>query len=704
MKNAKTFPVERCVVAIGMLLSLAPSSVMAQRTDEEDLASIYGDKNTVSVSTGSPQALARAPSVATVITAADIAAIGARDLDEVLSQVPGLHVSRSFTGYNPIYTFRGVHTQYNPQVLMLINGIPITSVFLGDRGNIWGGMPAYNIARIEIIRGPGSALYGADALMGVISIYTKTPDEMEGSKVIADYGSHNTRNLSLLQGGELGDVKLGLFLRVGSTDGNDKTIEVDAQTGLDQSFGTRASHAPGQLNLQYDAVDAQLDAQSGDFTLRSAYKKRSDMGSGSGLAHALDPDGFNSTERITADLTWHNAKLVRDWDFTLQASYFHLNEKSDLVLYPPGAFGGSFPDGMLGAPYKWERHYNLNGSAYYTGFANHRLRVGAGYQNLDLYKVKESKNFTFQYVPGVGNVPVPLGSMVDVSSTNPFLWPRKREVQYAYVQDEWNLARDWTLTAGLRYDHYSDFGSTTNPRVALVWDAAYNVTTKLMYGRAFRPPSFVELYNINNPVSIGNPDVKPEKSDTVEAAISWQPNARWQLGANIYSFRLRDILRFVPNADPTTGNTAQNSGSLKGHGLEMEASWDASRSLRVVGNMAFQHTRDPATGQDPGNAPGRLAYLRADWRFASRWTLVPQLNHVADRAREPGDTRAPLDDYTLVDLALRYDGPQRNWSILFAVRNLFDADAREPSPAPGLIQNDFPLLGRNYLIQGTLSF
>ena len=123
----------------------------APQTEEEELALAYGDKSFVSIATGSRQPIARAPSVASVVTAEDIAAIGAADLDEVLETVPGLHVSRSPIGYNPIYTIRGIHTQYNPQVLMLVNGIPITGVFVGNRSQIWGGMPVEDIAAIDRI-------------------------------------------------------------------------------------------------------------------------------------------------------------------------------------------------------------------------------------------------------------------------------------------------------------------------------------------------------------------------------------------------------------------------------------------------------------------------------------------------------------------------------------------------------------------------
>ena len=129
--------------------------------DEEALIELYGDEDVISIATGSAQPISKAPAVATVITAKDIKEMGATDIDEVLETVPGLHVSRRAANYTPIYTFRGIYATENPQVLMLVNGISINNLFVGDRSQVWGGMPVENISRIEVIRGPGSAVYGA---------------------------------------------------------------------------------------------------------------------------------------------------------------------------------------------------------------------------------------------------------------------------------------------------------------------------------------------------------------------------------------------------------------------------------------------------------------------------------------------------------------------------------------------------------------
>ena len=84
------------------------------------------------------------------------------------------------------------------------------------------------------------------------------------------------------------------------------------------------------------------------------------------------------------------------------------------------------------------------------------------------------------------------------------------------------MQNDLNLTAGVRYDHYSDLGSTTNPRLGLVWSFLKNADRKLLYGQAFRAPSFTELYNDNNPSLMGNPDLLPEKIKTYEASLGYR--------------------------------------------------------------------------------------------------------------------------------------------------------------------------------------
>ncbi len=672
--------------------------------DESDLAEIYGGEEYISIATGSEQLLRRAPAVATVITAQDIEKIGATELNEILETVPGLHVSVSAQAYNPIFQIRGIHSEFNPQVLMLINGIQITNVFAGNRSIVWGGMPVNNIARVEVIRGPGSALYGADAFAGVINIITKTAQDIDGLDIGFRAGEFATKEGWLQYGGNIGDLDIAFSFQAGDTSGQRRTVGADAQSFCDQTFATDASLAPGPVNVGRRYFDTRLDLSISNWRLRVGLQNRDRVGTGAGGAQALDPVGTNDSTRVNADLTYQNTDAFDDWDITAQLSYFDVANRSDLVLFPPGsAFPDTtntlrtFPQGVLGNPDSFERHYRAALSGIYHGFRGHQLRLGAGFRLEDLYKISETKNF---FQAGLFPTPLPTG-LTDVSSSAPFLTPQNRKVTYVFAQDEWTFAPDWTLTAGLRYDHYSDFGSTVNPRVALVWQTSYNLTSKLLYGRAFRAPSFTEQFSVNNPVLQGNPNLDPETINTVELAFDYQATQDLRTKLNIFWYDYADIIRTVPDAQ---GQTFQNAGDQNGYGVELEGQWNVYRNLQLKANYALQISTDDTTDQDVGFTPTHQLYGRADWQFWPRWNFDVQANWVADRKRPPGDGRKQTSNYVTLDMTVRGDDIFDNWGVSASVRNLFNSNALEPSqPFPNanssLIPGDLPLAGRSFYFE-----
>ncbi|MEE8429544.1 MAG: TonB-dependent receptor [Gammaproteobacteria bacterium] len=689
----------KCLFAI-IPLFIGPV-IYAEGIEEEDLAWAYGDKDFVSIATGSQQPIAKAPAVATVITAEDIRAIGATDVDQVLETVPGLHVGRSSTAYNPIYSIRGIYSNFNPQVLVLINGISITNLFAGDRNQVWGGMPVEAIARIEVMRGPGSAIYGADAFAGVINIITKTREDIEGPEFGIRRGSFDAWDLWAIHGDTWNGFDVAVVLEYHDTDGQSERIGSDAQTNLDNVFGTSASLAPGGVNLSRKNLDARLDIARGDWRFRAGLQRRRNAENGAGVAQALDPNNQYQSDRWNADLTYHNPDIAENWDVTAQLSYLDVSQEvqRNLILFPPGAnLGfGEFPDGVIGNPEVWERHARFDLSSFFTGFKQHIVRTEIGFSYGDVYKVRETKNFGIDPATGL---PLPPGSpLVDVSDT-PFVFLKEddRENFHVFIQDVWSFANDWELTAGVRYDDYSDFGDTVNPRLALVWSVRHDLTTKLLYGEAFRAPAFVETRGINNPVALGNSDLDPETIKTIELAFDYRPSGNLHLGLNLFHYSWEDIILFVP--DPgASSSTAQNTGKQTGKGLELEAEWTINSKVRIQGNYAYQESEDEDTNEDAGNAPHHQIYLRADWEFLPGWHANSQINWIMNRERVVGDDRDEIDDYAVVDLTIRRKVMKDRFEIAFAVRNLFDSDVREPSPAgvpTAPIPNDFPLAERNY--------
>ncbi len=587
----KLFNQLKLVCASLIIVSILPTQLLADEfAEEEALAELYGGEEIISIATGNAQPISKAPAVATVITANDIQEMGARDVDEVLETVPGLHVSRRARSGSPIYTFRGIYTSENPQVLVLINNIPITDIFLGDRGQVWGGMPVESISRIEVIRGPGSAIYGADAFAGVINIMTKTASEIDGTETGVRYGSFNTKEGWLLHGGNYAGFDFAFMAELKSTDGHHEDIDSDFQTFSDSLTMTSASLAPGSTNNGRDNLDMRVDIQKNQWQLRAGLQKRNNYEPGVGTAGALDNNVQLKAERWNVDLTFDEEQFTEHWGVQAQISYFSssLEIDEDQLVFPPGAFLlnplppppaiGPFPNGVIGNPEGWQEYYRYNLTGLYSGIENHLIRLGVGYTHQEFTKIKEEQNFSPLAPPG---------TLVDVSDT-PFVFlPEKhRNNTYAFVQDVWRFANDWELTAGLRYDDYNDFGDTWNPRAALVWSARHDTTIKLLYGQAFRAPSFAEFRNQNNPVALGNDELDPEEMETIEWAIDYRPSDRLRFGTNIFYYEWDDIIRFVSDGSSGTA-TARNIGEQTGYGLELEMEWEPTDTLSLLANYAF---------------------------------------------------------------------------------------------------------------------
>ena len=672
------------------------------------------EEEMVSIATGGLQPLSRAPAVATVITARDIEAMGARNLDEVLETVPGLHVSYSSLRLTPIYVIRGIRTDTNPHVLMLVNGVPLTQLFQGDRGpqNV---LPITDIARVEIIRGPGSAIYGADAFSGVINVITKGAGDIDGTEVLGEVASFGTRRAAVTHGGEYAGTELALYLEYWQTDGDKgRVIGEDAQTLFDQIMGTSASLAPGSLDTRGKRLDVRLDAKRDNWRLRLWNWRLQDMGVGPGLAQALDPSGRGDSSNYLADATYDNPDFARDLGLKATLSYMDISGDSRQNLFPAGTrlpIGSDgninptspagivdFPDGFIGNPGIDEQHWRLDSSLFYTALQAHRVRLGLG-ASLGRLQAREAKNFG----PGVidGSQLVVDGTLTDVTGTpNVFLGDQERRAYYLSLQDEWQLAPDWDLTAGVRYDNYSDFGSTVNPRLALVWQSLYNLTSKLMYGRAFRPPSFQELFIQNNPIVKGNPGLKPESIETLELAFDYQPTFDIHTTLNLFHYGVKDLIEFMETEGTDKDKVAKNVGRQNGRGLEWELTWDLGRQLDIQTNYAFQDARDAATDKPVAGVPRHQFFLQANWSFSPLWNLDGRFNWISSRKRQDSDPRGDLDGYQTVDLFLRRTGIFGGGEVGVMVRNLFDVDRREPSPMADVpegayIPQDYPLEGRS---------
>lgn len=676
----------------------------------------------ISIATGNSTPLDRAPATATVISASEILAMGARNLNEVLETVPGLHVSlSSLSRLDSVYSIRGIHTGFNPQVLLMLNGVPVQYSIQGGRPTLFR-LPVTSIERVEVIRGPGSAIYGADAYSGVINVITKDASSMIGTQTGGGVGSFGTRDLWLQSAGEWRDLGIAFSMSYQESDGDDqRRVEGDLQSLFDSILGTDASNAPGTLATRYHLLDTHLAVTGEQIQFNLWNWRLYDAGVGAGGAQALDLTGRDDSDLWQGDVTYRLDTDTSVWDNSIRLSYMHYEQASRFVLFPAGTelFVGAdgninftpaeivgrvrFTDGYIGQPSARAEDTQLDLVSIYNGWDKHRLRfaLGARYQSV---APGEQKNFG----PGVINGSELLvgGALVDVSGTpNAFLEDSSRSIRYLSLQDEWQLATNWQLTAGVRHDDYSDFGTTTNPRMALVWTTTDHLTTKLMYGSAFRAPSFTEQFGKNNPVVLGNPNLDPEQIDTTEISFAYNLNVNLTTSLTLFDYHSRDMIEFVQDYMATT-KTAANARDQDGQGFELELNWKPLPQFYVAASYAHQDAKDSATGNRIADAPGEQFKVDVDWEFHPDWFLHHQLNWVGDRVRPVAATaalqRPAIDDYTLLNLTLRRKNLLPDLDASLAVRNLADADAREPSS--GEMAQDYPLESRSVWLELRYSF
>lgn len=659
---------------------------------DEDVGLVFGeDEKTVSLATGYSKPIDVAPAVSTVITSQEIEELGVRTLSEALETVAGLHVL-SARGFFSIVSLRGIFSEFSPHTLVMLNGIPITQGFVNTFGPL-DNLPINNIERVEIVRGPGSAIYGSDAFSGVINVITKTSSGLRGTELGGRAGYFDTVDAWLLHGNRWGPFDVAFGFSGWTTNGYSATVEADAQTQLDAVLGTRASLAPGPINTGRDGTDLRVDISTGSWRLRLGYFGLFNAGTGVGVLNALDPVGEIDFGQFSTDLTY-GGRISEHLDLSGTFAFLDTSATIFQKAFPPGAFGGLFPEGVIDDGKVHGRQIRGEASALWSGFRHHLVRVGAGLYDTDVYDIHERRNFDALTLPTGQATLLPLPTIVDIAPGRTGLPETTRQVYYGFLQDEWHLAQDWSLTVGFRSDGYSDTGVTTNPRAALVWHPAHDMSTKLLYGRAFRAPSFAEQFT--TPSSFGgapNPKLEPETIDTLELAVSkWGPS--YHASINFYGYQTHNPITIVQ--DPTRPELLrfENTEDQTAYGFETELSWDVTKAVRLKGNYAYHRLTEDTTGS-LGVAPRHLVYAEARWRMTPEWSFDANLKAILDRNRALGDPRPDIGDFTVVNLSLRRKSIGQHLDLAFSVRNLFDEDARDPSTGPNALPFDIPLAGRN---------
>ena len=638
----------------------------------EDLMSVK-----VKIATTTDMEIRKAPSVITVITQEDLKLTGATNLADALQSVPGLHITPSNFGNRPNPHFRGLAAT---KTLLMINGNSTRDLVWGF-GIFWKGLPVSAIDRVEIIRGPGSALFGADAMAGVINVITKTAGDIKDSEVGVRAGSFDTQSAWAQHGTEVNGYRLGFTADVSTTDGHDPLIETDRLSGgANDAF----SYAPGEAGFGYENLDLRMSVAKDDWQLLLSYMEHNNLETGLTGAGILDPLTEGSDDRLNIDWLYSNPDFTENWGLEMEARFQDLSYSSGdgFQETPPGY--NSYPDGQLNQMRADERHYHVNVSGLYHGFKAHEIKLGMGYQVQDLFNTEQYVNFGKR--PDGSDI-LPGDGFTDLSDSALVFAPEDdREIFYSYVQDVWAINEELELTAGLRYDNYSDFGNTWNPRLALVWQPNEKVTAKFLYGEAFQAPNYQQLY-AETSRSLPNSNLEPETSRTFDVGFTYTPSTQLLLGMNMFYLELENIITKAPGK-----SQFQNGEDHWVSGIELEARWQISPSLSFSGNYTVREQDD--SGFEQINQPEQDAYLRLDWNFKPEWNWNVQANWVDDMERSSGRDTS-YDNYLIADTTLRYSASDE-LEFAASIRNLFDEDAREYI---GGSNNTVPLAERNGFIE-----
>ena len=633
----------------------------------------------VTIATRHEMPVRKAPAIATVITAKEIRNMGARNLLDILKRVPGIGISIAEVPVWHAIELRGIRSFDTEKILIMIDGHRINEAMHSSSAFFYEYMSVESIKRVEIIRGPGSALYGENAFVAVINIITKDTEDIKGFQVTAGGGSFDTQHYNLLFGHEGGKLKISGFFDYLDSDGPSSFIKRDA------------AGKSGDTLLWQEKPEAGLTITYGDFTLRGRYL-RNKMGPFIGAASALNDDTVQDWGQYYADLTFKKA-LTDKLDITARLYYDNVELDPFWELFSEDFAGGIYSDGLIGNPAS--KHRKIGGEVITDySISDHLITTGAMYENINQYEIKSLGNFD----------PITFAPLPSFQEIAPFNREVKRDIWALFVQDVWNIRDNISLTVGVRYDHYSDFGGTTNPRAGLVWEFMKDTSLKLLYGSAFRAPSFAELYHRNNPSLIGNPDLDPEKIKTYEVGLEHRFLEKYTARLNYFYNDITDII--VSGEKPSVLEPAvyENRDSAKINGIEAELLFDFGNDNYGYVNYAYQHPIDGETDERLPDVPSHRinAGLNiAPWKYLN---ANIGLSWIGERPRAEGDTRDDLSTMTLVDLTLIAKNFYKSLELRGSVYNLFDEHYLDPSPFPGQVPNDFPTNERMFLLEVRYTF
>jgi iron complex outermembrane receptor protein len=650
-----------------------------------------------------------APAITTVVTREEIRRWGYQSVAEVLNHVAGVYVIDD--QILPNVGIRGVSGGLRSEsglIKVMIDGRSVA--FRSTSGNWLGAelVPLSAVQQIEIIRGPASSLYGADAFLGIINIVTRRPDQLDGGEAALS-GTYRQGTFSWDQDASVG-ASHGAWDFLASFRNTS-----DDHSGLrlpDSSPEPQVpSYAPADRTAHRLTLSSQVALGMLSYRINpraqvtltgyySAIDRGAEFADWQQLTHNLDPSGRTQGTDISLRHGYANLGV------TVQPS-----PKLDLRLNGMWFAGGPTDRDHIEVGsdvYYIERHFG------YTGFdiegeANYRPRrsltmlLGAGLildqeQLPEIYRVLKSSSANNQ----AGD------KLLDSSTTGHVqLWNPG-----AHVLVLWTPVPRFTLTSGVRYDYHNVYGGKPSARLGGVVTLAPNVHFKLLYGSAFKAPSPQLLYG--SPITVGdisgNQGLAPSYVHTVEGQLTLRPSAYVHLSGGVAYNRVLDQAEFTRVG---LNQVARNIAQVSSLSVESELRFDFRRKVAAYANVSWNRTwriiNDPgyvAQLTDYSNAayPALVAHAGASGKIPGLpLSLNVEGTYVSARASSGTNTLAYgqvyfLDPYFLLGASLRTTGvqllPGRMTNLALIGRNILDTRVTDP----GFAGVDYPRLGRTLML------
>lgn len=548
MTNKRTVYGKKLLTA-AVLVSMLPGGGLAFA---EEALPLYTLDAVVVTATRTENDVKNVPASTQIITSSDIKKSGATNVRDAITDFANITMTKKVRGGGHEIIVRGMSTNKS---LIMVNGHRVANEADGSglgNANALDRINVDNIEKIEIVKGPSSALYGSEAMGGVINIITKSSKEAEVRTGLVN-SSEDFTNWWHLDSGEIGKFSATLDMRFNKIrrDGDDTDFLTDS-FGTAQTYNFNANYHFNDHNYLNFYVDhytqnlkRDLYTHKRDNIKVNFPEKMRPMGQASMTGEGSMEDALANYhyKQQTYGLSWNGKTARNDWQIQTYLSKF--DWESD-IRYSGMQFKGHVPAGlspmtgrmwdsifkgfMVGDSGEYKNDVNVNSNKIFVIEGrnstkindNHRITYGAEY----IKNTVKGTNFGDDNQFGVTHI----GS-VSKNGVTKEISEKEIDTYAAYLQDEINYGK-WFIVPAIRYDHHENFGSHTSPKLGLTYKANDTFRVKANYGKGFKAPTIQNLYCklVTHMGQAGIITVNPNANLRPETSNSWDVGVEKEWG------------------------------------------------------------------------------------------------------------------------------------------------------------------------------